>query len=1376
MPFHHTRTHAHILQAHLAEHALADWEQAKDALLESMVLSVPLAASAADFADSVRDGLIAPPGFPAGAGAAAGAAGAAGAAAGLGPLTLASFGDGARDGVARPVIADATVLAYAEGVQAMAQAVAFAQSLAGNAGGGGAAFGGGIGARGGLAAGAPSAFPLAKLSPAARRGDPLAAEAAVWDLLECIVREQALQGIDSEARAAGAAGAAGMGGMGGLWGARAGAVGAGGAAGARPRPALGFYDSDGASDAAGVAAAAGAAAGGGIADGSAGRYPARPLALARALSDRAAAEVVGYGQLSRLCDAAAPSAQLDAQWAMGSWRFACRSMAEVNARQMSGQAQLLREQGLGALPPRGSAVSPVALLQALVASDGAGAAAAGLAGDADVALVRRITALLLLQMRGQAAQEAAEAAAAASGGGGAGAAITEADLWPHWYSVEVQLGLVTEESPYGSGAGAAAVPLPLMPQVFWLLRHGCVKAAHQLVASVLPTLRRRAEDAARVPPAPGGPDAQALAAGAAILAAVERCLAGVEHTSASLDKALPHDGALNIGANAARSAADATAVHARTLAQCLEQMDESADAAAAGAPPAGPLAAVGAHGDDYLGKVLLLCAAGAVAEPQHHERLDNYPTGEPAEQLWHQLWFAMLAPLSSAVAAKLRTHADVDPASLPSDPVYSFADLRRETAPDAIVGDRDPTGEAAYETAAELLMRGHPEVAVAHLASRGQPAGARHLADALHLALALHFYGLLRTRPSPGALQAANADAAARVRRAGARGELPPQAMLYVDAELHTWDGRSAAAAAAGRGGDLALDGGDGGDGDGGFDGFDGDGGARAPEDAVGAGAGAGGRGGAAAAAGFGRTDGAPRGVEQQALLSCLSLTYFAVAAAGPGGLGAGVAAGQGLPREHVGEPANLPVLNLRGLLHSYLSHYLAGPPSSPAAAAAAAAAGGAGSGLGLAKVPHAPAWADYITVGFLDDADAAADELAVLLAGSEAFTTLAGSLTYDAASRSLVEAPDSGHLARHGWAAPVRSGGAVARIIMRAGAQCSGARREVDALRLFLRVPEASLAGSSLTAGAGGAGGGAGGGGAEAGRAALDILMRLLAAMAAEPLPPAQGGAGFRSSDRDVLLVRHRKCSAQLSCASSCFRVRTPFCCSQLPVSLFALTMSFPSAPLPLCPCSAGDRGGDAGPGAALGRGAPRRRPQLRGGHREPGPRPARAGAGVRHVRPPGCRPLHGRPRCAGRQRACPCRRKRCWHWRHRRRRLFRRVAGAGARGRRLAGVVGHLRAAARGAQVPVRGAAARGGVGAGGRGAPPQRPRQQRERARRAAGAAAGARGCPAQRLQRGHAGEDPAARGVHRARHRQPHPMTCVLLLTAESVCSCARSMAS
>lgn len=1086
-----------LVQAHLAEHALADWESAKDSLLESMVLSVPLAATAADFADSVRDGLIAPPGF---AGALAGAGAAAGGAAGRAPapLTLISFGDGARDAVSRPSLADPTLLAYASGVQAMARAVAYAQTLAGSAAS--RAEGAGIGARGGggLAAGAPSAFPLELLSPAARRGDALSAETALWDLLECIVRESALQGTSSATSAAGGAGGAA-------------------AAGARPRPALGFYDAVGGGD--------GGAPG---ADGSASRYGARPLALARALSEKAAAEAAGAEPLTPLPRAAAPSPQLDVQWALGSWGFSSRAMAEVNTRLMAGQAAQMRDQGLGVLPPRGSAaaagVGPVALLQALVASGGAGAAGggAGLAGDADVALARRITALLLVQMRAQELESRAAEAAAGTAAGGSAAPVAEADLWPAWYRVEVELGLVTEESPLGAGAGAGgvgagagapAVPLPLMPQLFWLLRHGHVRHAHQLVQAVLPTLQGRA--AAAAASAGGSHEAQALAAGAAILASLERCLAGIQHVVYALVEQLPKDSALRSAEKNARQAADITAGHARTLAHCLEQIAEAA-AAPAGAPPAGPLAAVGAQDDEYLAKVLLLCGVGAVPEPQD-SHLSAFPTQEPAEDLWHQLWFAMLAPLASATAAVLRTRADVELASLPSDPVFSFADLRASTSPSDLAAERDPTGENAYETAAELLMRGHPEVAVAHLASRGQPSGPRHLADALHLALALHFYGLLRTRPSPAALRAANEAAAARARRGGARGEVPLHAQVYVEAELEPWDSR-----------EYGLRGGDGGDGGGGhlaLDGdadadggaFDADGGMRAPEDAI-----IGGRG-AGAAGAFGRTDGAPRGAEQRALLSLLVLTYFDFQS-GAGVAAAGAGAAHGLPRGQSGKPAVLPVLNLRELLHSYLSRYLVGPAS-----AAAVGAAGAGAAGGVVMVPHAPAWADYITAGFLDDAEAASQELSALLADSEAFTTLAGSLTYDAASRSLVEQPDSGHLARHGWSASVRGPQALAQIIMGAATLCESSRREVDALRLLLRVPEASLVPGHR---------------ADAGKRALKILIRVLAAMAAEPLPPAQGGEGFRSLDRDVLVVSARVDTAcrpalrlRLACCRCCCR-----------------------------------------------------------------------------------------------------------------------------------------------------------------------------------------------------------------------------------------------
>ena len=60
------------------------------------------------------------------------------------------------------------------------------------------------------------------------------------------------------------------------------------------------------------------------------------------------------------------------------------------------------------------------------------------------------------------------------------------------------------------------------------------------------------------------------------------------------------------------------------------------------------------------------------------------------------------------------------------------------------------------------LLSGSPELAVAHLAAcGGSEAPGRHLADAVHLGLALHWMGALRSVPAAAAAGAAGEAAAA---------------------------------------------------------------------------------------------------------------------------------------------------------------------------------------------------------------------------------------------------------------------------------------------------------------------------------------------------------------------------------------------------------------------------------------------------------------------------------------------------------------------------------------------------------------------------------------------------------------------------------------
>jgi hypothetical protein len=107
----------------------------------------------------------------------------------------------------------------------------------------------------------------------------------------------------------------------------------------------------------------------------------------------------------------------------------------------------------------------------------------------------------------------------------------------------------------------------------------------------------------------------------------------------------------------------------------------------------------------------------------------------PQDFLWSRLWSASLVALATASWSGANNE-------LP----YSLGDLAHEAVVEMGALEWDPEGNKPYEYAKMCLLCGQPEAAVAHLAERGSvgnPTSA--LEDAVHLAVAAHHNGLLRT-------------------------------------------------------------------------------------------------------------------------------------------------------------------------------------------------------------------------------------------------------------------------------------------------------------------------------------------------------------------------------------------------------------------------------------------------------------------------------------------------------------------------------------------------------------------------------------------------------------------------------------------------------
>ena len=245
-------------------------------------------------------------------------------------------------------------------------------------------------------------------------------------------------------------------------------------------------------------------------------------------------------------------------------------------------------------------------------------------------------------------------------------------------------------------AACRAAPLagghPLYPQVYLLLRAGARRDALALLVEAASS---------------GAVDGDLVTA----LVAISEVLEAAEGDAANLAGGGGTRGAAATAAEAALAAGAGRAI---------------AHVASAAAPPAsqrnGPHAAV----DPF--QVEVACLLGLV-DPEAPS--DGVVLRTKQDYVWHRLWFALTAPV----------------APRGSEP-YSLWELSEAVLEDG-EATYDPTGLRAYAYAEVLLLAAQPEMAVAFLACKGHAeAPERHLHDAVHLALALSRYGLLRTIPA----------------------------------------------------------------------------------------------------------------------------------------------------------------------------------------------------------------------------------------------------------------------------------------------------------------------------------------------------------------------------------------------------------------------------------------------------------------------------------------------------------------------------------------------------------------------------------------------------------------------------------------------------
>lgn len=140
------------------------------------------------------------------------------------------------------------------------------------------------------------------------------------------------------------------------------------------------------------------------------------------------------------------------------------------------------------------------------------------------------------------------------------------------------------------------------------------------------------------------------------------------------------------------------------------------------------------EGNDIYAVACLTLLAGQVPDfnLEHDSTVDCVDVEQgPSDFLWVRLW--------AVGQTALITH-------LTTDPGYTMTDVATELVLDMGAAYWDPQQQEPYQYARLCLLAGQVEAAVDYIAAHGQaenPGG--HLEDAVHLALAAHHYGLLRT-------------------------------------------------------------------------------------------------------------------------------------------------------------------------------------------------------------------------------------------------------------------------------------------------------------------------------------------------------------------------------------------------------------------------------------------------------------------------------------------------------------------------------------------------------------------------------------------------------------------------------------------------------
>lgn len=294
-------------------------------------------------------------------------------------------------------------------------------------------------------------------------------------------------------------------------------------------------------------------------------------------------------------------------------------------------------------------------------------------------------------------------------------------------------------------AGPTVGGHPVWPQVYLCLRCGgwrealavlqeaCTADPSRVPGELVTALEAHVilmeaaeDDTARAPPGSGGAAPPSLPSTAAGDEAVGALAAPASGVPAAVARAASLFSSL-------RDAADA------------EQEREAQAAAAAGAgrrgaPSPSPVPSV----DQWqLGVLSLLAGPGSdpeLALPMLARSAHDFA--------WQRLWAALAGDLAGALAS-------TSPALFPSVSSsgagyvpYALRDLGGAVM-DFGPPHFDPSRRAAYAYAELALLGGLPELAVAYLAAQGHTeAPSRHLHDAVHVGLALGWYGLLHSTPA----------------------------------------------------------------------------------------------------------------------------------------------------------------------------------------------------------------------------------------------------------------------------------------------------------------------------------------------------------------------------------------------------------------------------------------------------------------------------------------------------------------------------------------------------------------------------------------------------------------------------------------------------